>query len=376
MTRMNTQKVARIFTITLSALLAVVLAAATAAPAFGQAHGTWTKGPNMGYPQQRHNDSATLLQNGQVLVAGGFDPAFEEVYPTAELYNPSTGVWTQTGRMTTPRWHHTATLLKNGEVLVTGGSSDEDLARTLDTAELYNPSTGTWTATGSMTVARHNHSAVLLEDGEVLVAGGDTPPPPGSLTGPPTNAAELYNPSTGTFTATGSLNYARAEAQLTLLQNGEALIAGGGDGDDDASCTAELFSNGQWRLTANLVECAAATFAALLTNGDVLVNRGGATAATEFYDPSTNVWQATLGPPSGFTFALEPLASLANGKVLVTATVGSGTNTEPAAALYDPSTNEWTPTGSPIFGATQTLTRLLNGQLLGTQGAGTELYTP
>jgi large repetitive protein len=395
MIRLTAQKVARILTITLAGLLAVGLAAANAAPAFGQAHGTWTRTGNRGHgdPVKEGIEfyTATLLQSGQVLVAGGSNPDTGKIYANAQLYNPATGSWRQTGSMSTPRQRHTATLLANGEVLVTGGSPGSPFVDILDTAELYNPSTGTWTTTGNMTTARENHNAVLLENGEVLVTGGNFYTV--TLTGTgceigcefvePIAAAELYNPSTGTFKATGSMKAARTQAQLTLLPNGEALIAGGcaefnndGGCDDQgaASCTAELFSNGHWSLTANLVQCANAVLgAALLPNGDVLIEDGN--TAIEFYDPSTNVWQATLGPPSGFTFG-GPLASLANGKVLVTATVFSENGNKPAAALYDPSTDEWTPTGSPLILFTETLTRLLNGQVLGTIGQDAQLYTP
>jgi hypothetical protein len=176
------------------------------------------------------------------------------------------------------------------------------------------------------------------------------------------------------------MNVARTDTQLTLLQNGKALIAGGcaafvEDGCDDqgsASCTAELFSNGHWSSTADLVQCASAVLgAALLPSGDVLIEDRN--TAIEFYDPSTNVWRATLGPPSGFTFN-GPLASLATGKVLVTAFNNMNGN-KPAAALYDPSTNEWTATGSPAIGSMQALTPLLNGQVLGILESSFTLYT-
>jgi len=246
MTRMNTQTVTRVFTTTLSGVLAVALTAATAAPAFGQARGTFRLTGSVHTGRVYH--AATLLQNGQVLAAGGLSLGPEDfVLSSAELYNPSTGTWTETGSVSQPRFDHTATLLADGQVLVTGGCC------LLDSAELYNPSTAQWSTSGSMTVTRASHGAVLLQDGAVLVAGGDTGSNSNAF---PTRAAELCDPSTGTFTATGSMNDARADAQLTLHPNGEALIAG--------ACTGELFSNGQWRLTANLVQCATETFAALL----------------------------------------------------------------------------------------------------------------
>jgi hypothetical protein len=385
MTRMNTQKVARIFTITLSGVLVVVLAAATAAPALGQAHGTFTFTGSMHFARAFH--TATLLQNGQVLVAGGLcgrgecSSTFATVLAEAELYNPSTGTWTVTGSMSTPRYNHTATLLKNGQVLVAGGQNDSGI---LSSAELYNPSTGKWSTTGSMTVARESHGAVLLQDGEVLVAGG----------GSATNTAELYDPTTGTFMATGSMNYGR-NSQLTLLQNGEAFIAAGTEGFGD--CTGELFSNGEWRLTSVIPDCGfPGNTAALLPNGDVVL--GDVVIPQELYDPSTNVWQATQGGAKVpfNTSASAPLALLATGNVLSAGCgVVGGAPACSQADLYDPSTNEWTPTGSLNRSRGGfTLTRLLNGQVLAAGGqyqnapnnsgvtggvrytATAELYTP
>jgi Galactose oxidase, central domain len=370
MTRMNTQKVARILTITLSGVLAVGQALATPAPALGQASGTFTFTGSMHTARAFH--TATLLQNGQVLVAGGFQRLCSVVgacsntlLAAAELYNPATGQWTVTGSMSTARYEHTATLLANGEVLVTGGLAEgAEGTMSLASAELYNPSTGKWSATGSMTVARTLPGAALLKNGEVLVAGGSTYSVCGTgcTSDEPIAAAELYNPSTGTFTATASMNLARDNTQLTLLQNGQALIVGNcgsaapGDGD---GCTSELFSNGHWSLT-NLAFCGVTgNTAALLPNGDVVIDVG---SLGQFYDPSTNVWKATQGAPPG-----GPLATLATGKVLLV----SGSSPQ----LYDPSTNDWTPTGSLqqtnlVEGTT--LTRLLNGQAL---AAGGEIET-
>jgi Galactose oxidase, central domain len=326
MTPMKTQKVARILTITLPGLLAIGLAAATAVPALGQTFGTFASTGSMHTPRAFH--TATLLNNGQVLVAGGLcshstQCSTATALASAELYNPATGQWTVTGSMSTARYEHTATLLGNGEVLVTGGSSGPAGGGgtvSLASAELYNPSTGTWSTTGSMPLAVESPGAALLQNGEVLVAGGSTYSVCGtgcdSLE--PTAAAELYNPSAGTFTATASMNYARGDAQLTLLQNGEALIAGGDEGN--AGCTSELFSNGHWSLT-DLAFCGVTgDTAALLPNGDLLIAIGGDPG--QFYSPSTNVWQPTLNSPN---INLGPLASLATGNVLL---AGGGFSSE------------------------------------------------
>ena len=379
MTRMNTQKVARILTNTLSGVLVVGLAAAAAAPALAQAPGTWAYTGSLPVACQFH--TATLFSNGQVLVLGGFIGNDGDT-ASADLYDPSTGTWTSGGTLENGIFGHTATLLANGEVLVTGGIT-ETTYKVLKNSQLYNPSTETSSYTGAlMSVPRVNHSAVRLPNGEVLIAGGFTKITSSDISGEsPTNSTDLYNPTTNTMTATGSMNYARVNAPLTLLPNGEVLIAGGGNGDDDASCTAELFSNGQWTLTSPLAVCGVSTnTAALLPNGDVLIDAG---SASQFYDPSTNVWEPTLGAAD---LNVGPLALMANGEVLVAgatpagAPAGSGSS---AAALYDPSTNEWTPTGSlkqSLSGLT--LTPLLNGQVLAgggelsTKENDAELYTP
>jgi hypothetical protein len=356
MSRKNAQPVARNLITTLSGLLALGLAAASAASAFGQTSGTWTKNDSP-FKVGRTFYSATLLQNGQVLAAGGFDAYYPLIVGSAWLFNASTDTWTKTGAMARAAYHHTATLLANGQVLVAGGIADPE---TGVIAQLYNPSTGSWSGTGSMSVPRfEGHSAVLLPNGNVLIAGGYT-----KTTGSITNTAEIYHPSTGTFAATGSMNEARASAGMTLLPNGEVLIVGG---DAEAgSCTAELFSNGEWRLAANPLQCGAGTV--LLPNGKVLVV--GTNNASDVYNPSTNVWQATLNGPN----VSGGLALLDTGNVLIAggALVSGGSN----AALYDPSTNEWTPTASSPLDA-QTLTRLLHGQALATElGRETALYTP
>src|SRR5205814_9718171 len=116
----------------------------------------------------RRAPAATVAANGQVLVAGGQTNSGE--FARAELYDPATGVWTATGSMTTPRFNHTATLLPNGQVLVAGGFEFD--VGTLASAELYDPATGMWRATGSMNTPRWVHTATLLPNGQVLVAGG------------------------------------------------------------------------------------------------------------------------------------------------------------------------------------------------------------
>jgi hypothetical protein len=171
-----------------------------------------------------------LLANGQVLTVGT---------GSAELYNPATGNWTVTASTATPRTGHTATLLPNSEVLVAGGYLGNGIYTA--TAELYNPPSGQWRPTGNMTVPRDLHSATLLQNGKVLVAGG-TNADNGLSSG---NTAELYDPSTGTWKATGSMHNYHPLGLITL-RNGKALKvdASGGSGNG------ELYdpSTEQWML--------------------------------------------------------------------------------------------------------------------------------
>jgi galactose oxidase-like protein len=321
--------------------------------------------------------TATLLPNGQVLVTGG-ENAAGKILTSAELYNPATGKWTVTGSTATPRVSHTATLLTNGEVLVAGGIVGFNCSIAAGCmpiytaiAELYNPATGKWTTTGSMTTPRSSQGATLLQNGQVLIAGG-IQNFPGQTTNSPywLASAELYDPSKGTWSATGTMNGPHAVV-ATLLQNGQVLIADGSSG--------ELYHpfTGQWTLTAKMYygqHTGVAT--ALLTNGDVLIYGNHLPSyASEFYNPFANTWMGTKGQATG-AISNGPLALLGTGKVLLaggsTKYPGGTTN----CLLYDPSTNTWLFTGSLKQLATHTLTRLLNGQVLAVGGTDAELYTP
>jgi hypothetical protein len=206
--------------------------------------------------------TATRLANGKVLIAGGSDST--GLVPAAELYDPSTGSFTVTGSLNTPRFGHTATLLPTGEVLIAGGANGNYLA----SAELFNPSTGTFTPTGSMKTTRQFFTATLLSSGEVLVAGGEN----SNAVAPFISSAELYNSSTGKWTSTGSLNTARYNHTATLLNNGEVLIAGGGV----HLASAELYdpSTGKFSVTASLNTGRTDHATVLLTDGEALAMGG------------------------------------------------------------------------------------------------------
>ena len=149
----------------------------------------------------RTGQTATLLPDGDVLIAGGNAN-------TADLYDPSTSTFTPTGSMSVARTNATATLLPRGNVLVAGGFDSRD--RQLASAELYDPATGTFTPTGSMHTARSGQTATLLGDGKVLVAGGGCNKGHGFCNAGSfldnLSSAELYNPKTGTWSVTGSMH--------------------------------------------------------------------------------------------------------------------------------------------------------------------------
>ena len=339
--------------------LAVFGFRASGSPSLFAQSGTWTATGTLNFPRVGH--TATLLANGQVLVAGGEDTS-HNLIASAELYNPATGKWTVTGSLETPRYGHTATLLANGDVLVAGGVSGTYTA----SAELYNPSTGQWTDTASMTVPRVAAGAALLPNGQVLMAGGS------NLDGNSNSTAELYNPATGRWTATTNMPSAHG-APATLLLTGKVLVSGGGGVLYDPS-------TGLWGSTGPLYYTGGTGSTAVrLPDGDVLMygNKFSCYAA-QFYDPSSNTWARTQGQ-CGNNVSSGPLVLLGTGKVLLAGDlITYSRHTSPTArcALYDPSTNTWTATGSLLVAAHRTATMLPNGKVLSVGSSDAELYTP
>ncbi|CAF1014859.1 unnamed protein product [Rotaria sordida] len=321
----------------------------------------------------RHEHTASLLTNGKVLVAGGNNG---HVLNSAELYDPSTGTWTITGSLNTTRYGHTASLLTNGKVLVTGGYSGSIF---LNSTELYDPSTGTWTTTGNMNSARNFHTASILTNGKVLVSGGYSGI---SIV----NSTELYDPSTGIWTTTGNMHNARDGHTASLLANEKVLVAGG-FGDHTFLNTAELYdaSTETWRTTYNMHNAREYLTASVLTNGKVLVTGGSARSTTidtvELYDPSRGSW--TITGKMNNARHNHQASLLPNGKVLVTGG-SSGSTILNTAELYDPSTESWTIDDSMINARDyHTATILTDGKVLiagGTVGNTTldtaELYDP
>ena len=337
------------------------------------ATGTWT--PTSSMTATRWHHTTTLLPNGLVLVAGGLTNFSVSTSRSivAELYNPSNITWTAVDPMARDRAYHTATLLPNGNVLLAGGVDQA-------TAELFNSLTRQWSDTGAMKQARRYHTATLLFNGKVLVTGGV-----GIRSGATSSLStcELYNPVTGEWVATGEMNNWRAIHTANLLSNGRVLVVGGYDDSSypHALPTAELYdpATGMWTLTGNLNIARNRHAATLLPNGKLLVTGGEGNSFPytlgngELFDPATGIWTLTgnlITPRQDHTSSL-----LANGMVLLAAGHGEGTfgntGTTSAAELYDPATAKSASTGNLVVKRySHTATLLSNGKVLITGGLG------
>jgi N-acetylneuraminic acid mutarotase len=357
----------------------------TAAASPVPAAGAWGATGHMITARAEH--TATLLADGKVLVAGGIASNDEsEVLDSAELYDPSTGSWSATGSMVTPRAQHTATLLPDGKVLVAGGHCDgratkgcpavEDPDGAMAAAELYDPSTGKWTVTGSMTTERFLHTATLLANGKVLVAGAEHAPDR------ILDTAELYDPNTGKWTVTDSMGTARTQQMASVLLDDKVLVAGGvgpiSSTAHDLLVSAELYDlrTGKWTATGSLTTARAhGATATLLHDGHVIVIGGDgpgdpALASADLYDPNSGTWT----PTGSMVTARDQFAStlLADGEVLVVGgfdVPGALDGLLASAELFGPTTGRWRDAGAmSVTRFAHTATLLASGSVLVTGG--------
>ncbi|MFI6642524.1 Kelch repeat-containing protein [Streptomyces sp. NPDC050504] len=363
------------------------------------ATGSWTKAGDLPTAAAWHGqfDGALLLKTGKVLVAGGTDGAGVALNKTA-VYNPADQKWTAGNPLQFPRRLHTATLLDDGKVLVVGGTSGSSpLSPGLTAAELYDPADGTWKPAASMRQSRWGHSAVLLANKKVLVAGGVAVRSGDSVKA--LTSAEIYDPATDTWADATPMTDARTGHSAVLFKGGQVLVCGGAapvSGRDTVPLAfCELYNPDAktWTPTGSLLQPRSGQRTVLATDTTALVI-GGATPGTpgdgtfdpytattaERYDLATGVWTALPGAPGGRT--LHRVAALGSGKFLV---VG-GTDDEhngagyQSALIYDDAAKSWTaaaglPTGRWAPGAVA----LAAGKVLvtgGTTGAGLTAADP
>jgi Bacterial Ig-like domain (group 3)/Kelch motif/Beta-propeller repeat/YDG domain/Galactose oxidase, central domain len=330
----------------------------------------------------RDDQTATLLGNGMVLVAGGNNYVTNS--SNAELYNPASNTWSSAGSMATARTGQTATLLGDGMVLVAGGSAGSG---GLSSAELYDPAINTWSTAGSMATGRFGQTATLLGDGMVLVAGGSAGS--GGL-----SSAELYDPASNTWSSAASMATARYLPTATLLGNGKVLVTGGTNSTSDNLSSAELYdpASNTWSSAGSMAVAGYGQTATLLENGMVLVAGGvnstnGTLFRAELYDPATNTWSSAGSMATG-RFAQGAIL-LGNGAVLVvggaTGVVDMPVTSLSSAELYHPTSNTWSSAGSMATARdTFAATLLANGTVLIAGGSNNnsvalssaELYNP
>jgi len=337
-------------------------------PALAHADG-WATTGSMDAPRRYH--AGILLNTGRVLVSGGGDA---QAYPvkTSELFEPALGTWASTGSMGVPRSDSTTTLLADGAVLQAGGyiAIGTDTA----TAELYSPSSGAWTSTlHPMSAARARAASALLPDGRVLIVGGQ-------FENTYFNSAELYTPpgpSGDKFNTAHAMGAARGRPTATLLPSGKVLVAGGETTGGEYLDSAEVYdpATDTWTATGPMRSERERATATLLANGTVLVaggsNGSGFLGSAETYDPATNAWTATNGGMAeghrGQTATLLP-----TGKVLL---AGGGIHRD-GAELYDPVARNFSPAATMHEErSAHSATALCSGRVLVAGGITSELST-
>ena len=343
--------------------MTVVLTVAVALSAAGGAQAAFSGIGAQG--TGRYDNTTTQLNDGRLLVAGGRN---DDLLDSAQLYDPAHNTWTNAASMDVAREGASAVLLHDGTVLVAGGqtSAPDDPSPTYTaTAEIYHPASDTWTSAGSMNTARFQPTMTVLDDGSVLVAGGTGE---GAVS---LDSAEIYDPKTDSFSGVGSMSAPRAMATATLLPaSDKVLLAGGYDGKNELA-SAELYDpkSKDWSPADDLAHARDSATATVLPNHDVLVAGGdgglsvGALASAEIYNSDTDSWHDAA--PMADARQSAAAALLTDDTVLVTGgmdTQGSGLT---SAERYDPVDDAWSPAGALTTAREgHTLTALDGGRAL------------
>jgi hypothetical protein len=296
-------------------------------PASAQIQGQWANTPTMQSAREFH--ALVRMSAGKALSMGGVDGS-GNVLSSAEIFTSSSGKWTLTGSMADARESFPAVVLTNGKVLVPGGLGTGSVV--LVGAELYDPTKGTWSSAGSLSVARFAHTATLLANGSVLVTGGCT----ASNCSTTTTVSELYDPTSNTWTTTGSLNTARSYQTAVLLKTGKVLAIGGSG--NLTSCELYNATTGTWSFAASTTTARYLNTTTLLSDGKVLVT-GGASgrypiSSSEIYDPIANTWTLSGTMTSGRYAHTASL--LTDGTVLVAGGIGQSISCGKDCTSYIP----------------------------------------
>jgi hypothetical protein len=280
-------------------------------------------------------------------------PAFATPLPATP---PASGRWQQLPPMPTARAYFTATVLRDGRILIVGGQIKEGAVGgpATDMVQIFDPATGKFALTASLGIARGGHTATLLPDGRVLVAGGYPALISGAI-----NSAEIYDPASGTWHAAASMNIARIGHAAVLLQTGKVLVVGGGPGRNGispggsapAKIAPEIYdpATDAWTKTAMpILDRPVRPTATRLHDGRVLVVGGmymwqspdESVESSELYDPTSNTWSVV--PDDALSGARQDHSAtlLPNGQVLI---AGGMHDLAPirSASLYDPASNSW-----------------------------------
>ncbi|WP_437290831.1 kelch repeat-containing protein [Sorangium sp. So ce406] len=311
----------------------------------------------------RVEHTATRLRDGRVLVAGGSahtQPHDEEPFATAAVFDPAEDTWSPVASMSTARARHSATLLPDGRVLVAGGHA---AGETLAAAEVFDPASGTWTSVPSMSAARHAHTATLLPGGRVLVAGGRAP-------GEVLAAAEMFDPASGTWTSVPSMSMstARHGHSATSLPDGRVLVIGGGDLERELA-SAEVFdpASGTWASVASMSTARYLHTAESMADNRVLVAGGyayedGVLDRAEVYDPASGAWLPV--DPMVTARHGHTSTSLPDGRVLVAGGGGHQAVLD-SVEVFDPASSVWRSVEPPTAArAGHTATPLPDGRVL------------
>jgi|GEM_PF-1795737 Kelch motif. len=341
----------RFGSLTLALLLAICLLPERSFSALSQ---TPDNGPAASTPQYmafsatasmktaRYGHTATLLKNGKVLVVGG------GASTVAEVYDPTTGTWSDTGDIGRTLYNHSAILLPNGKVLVV-----QDLV-----SILYDPETNSWSNTGNMVIAAEiGHTTTLLQNGKVLLVNGVG-----------RNNAALYDSISDAWSTTGNSNVARGYHSATLLNDGRVLVAGGRSAATSSLASAELYdpTTETWTMTDSMISKRELHTATLLQNGEVLVVGGSeflgdSYPSVELYSPVTGAW--TKAADTNNRRLNHTTTLLSSGELVV---IGGDVNSRAFSSIevYDHTTGTWRLVGQTEYRHRHTATLLDNTKIL------------